>query len=151
MKKPSTANLERLGLVAAWIVAGAFVVSFARGVRWPFPGAADPAPALPPRVAIDPGDAPAGRVQVLNGTERAGLARGATERLRASGFDVVAVGNYRPDPLPDSSFVIDRTGDPTIARAVAQRLGIRTVRSDPDSMLFVDATVVLGKDWRAGN
>jgi len=151
MTESRTANLERLGVVAAWILAAAFLVSFGRGVRWPFQGAAEPVAALPHRVALDPAAAPAGRVQVLNGTMTVGLARGATERLRAGGFDVVDVGNYRSEPLPDSSFVIDRTGDPAVARAVAQRLGIRTVKSEPDSTLFVDATVVLGQDWRSGN
>jgi hypothetical protein len=148
MKARSAANLERLGLVAAWIIAGAFIVSFARGVRWPFRGAADPAPALPHRVAIDPASVDGGTVEVLNGTDRAGLARGVIERLRDGGFDVVAIGNYRAGPLPDSSFVIARTGDPAVARAVAERLGIRVVRSEPDSTLFVDATIVLGADWR---
>jgi hypothetical protein len=148
MKERSAANLERLGLVAAWIIAAAFVVSFARGVRWPFAGAADPGPTLPHHVAVDPGNEGSGRIEVLNGTNRAGLARSVTDRLRDAGFDVVNIGNYRSEPLPDSSFVLDRTGDPTIARTVADRLGIRVVRSEPDSTLFVDASVVLGADWR---
>ena len=148
MKERNAANLERLGLVAAWIIAGAFIVSFARGVDWPFRGAADAAPALPQRVAIDPGNTGAGRIEVLNGTERAGLARAVTERLRDAGFDVVNIGNYGADPLPDSSVVLDRTGDPTIARAVADRLGIRYVRTEPDSTRYVDASVILGADWR---
>lgn len=148
MKERSAANLERLGLVAAWIIAGAFIVSFARGARWPFHGAADPAPTLPHRLAIDPASVNGGTVEVLNGTNRAGLARSVIGRLRDDGFDVVAIGNYESTPLPDSSFIIDRTGDPTVARAVAERLGIRAVRSEPDSTLLVDATIVLGADWR---
>jgi len=148
MKERNAANLERLGLAAAWIIAGAFVVSFARGVHWPFPGPADALPALPQRVAIDPGNTGGGRIEVLNGTNRAGLARAVTGRLRDAGFDVVNIDNYRTDPLPDSSFVLDRTGDPTIARAVADRLGIRSVRTEPDSTRYVDASVILGADWR---
>jgi len=148
MKRRDAANLERLGLIAAWIIAGAFVVSFARGLSWPFPSAPEPVPALPQHVAIDPGNAGGGRIEVLNGTNRGGLARAVTERLRDAGFDVVGIGNYRTDPLPDSSFVIDRTGDPTIARSVADRLGIRFVVTRPDSTLFVDASVIVGADWR---
>ncbi|MGD8278732.1 MAG: LytR C-terminal domain-containing protein [Gemmatimonadota bacterium] len=148
MKQRSVANLERLGLVAAWIIAGAFVVSFGRGLSWPFRSTVETMPALPQRVAIDPGNVGGGRIEVLNGTNRGGLARAVTERLRDAGFDVVEIGNYRTDPLPDSSFVIDRSGDPTIARSVADRLGIRSVVTRPDSTLFVDATVILGADWR---
>ena len=34
------------------------------------------------------------------------------------------------------------------ARAVADRLGIRYVRTEPDSTRYVDASVILGADWR---
>ena len=147
MKRLTVAGLERIGLVAAWMVAAAFLVSFVHGVRWPL-GEADPPPAAQPRAAVDPAAAPAGRVQVLNASRRSGMARMATDRLREAGFDVVEIGNLRlPEPA-DSSVVLDRTGDPAVARAVAQRLGIASVRTEPDSTLFVDATVVIGMDWQ---
>jgi len=84
------------------------------------------------------------RVEVLNGTTRAGLARSATERLRDAGFDVVYFGN---GPRADSTVVLDRAGRPEVARAVAEALGIRRVRSEPDPGLYLDATVILGADW----
>ena len=43
---------------------------------------------------------------------------------------------------------MDRVGRPELARAVAEVLGIRNVRSDPDSDLYVDVSVVLGSDWQ---
>lgn len=118
-----------LGAVAALL--GSFIIGLGGGDA---PGtAADPAPA---RART--------RVEVLNGTTRAGLARSATERLRDAGFDVVYFGN---GPRTDSSVVLDRTGRPDVARAVAEALGVPHVRSQPDPGLYLDVTVILGADW----
>jgi hypothetical protein len=52
----------------------------------------------------------------------------------------------------DSTVVIDRVGREELAEGVANALGIRNVLSQPDPDLFVDVTVLLGRDWaeRAG-
>ena len=47
----------------------------------------------------------------------------------------------------DTSVVLDRVGRPDLARAVARHLNIRRVRSEPDSNLYLDVTVVLGAAW----
>lgn len=86
------------------------------------------------------------RVEVLNGGGRAGMARAATDRLRDGGFDVVFYGNEGAFDR-DSSVVLDRVGRPDMARAVADQLGIPRVLSQPDSNLYLDATVLLGEDW----
>jgi hypothetical protein len=86
------------------------------------------------------------RVEVLNGGGRAGAAREATEQLRTQGFDVVYFGNAASFDV-DSSAVLDRVGDLGPARDVARAMGIGNVRSEPDSTLFVDVSVVLGRDW----
>lgn len=86
------------------------------------------------------------RVEVLNGGAFAGAARQATDTLRELGFDVVFFGNAGP-PERDSSVVIDRTGAVERARGVADALNIRNVRTEPDSNLYLDVSVVLGKDW----
>lgn len=86
------------------------------------------------------------RVEVLNGGGHAGAAREATEALRELGFDVVFFGNAGTFDR-DSSMVLDRMGTVDRARDVADALGIRNVRSEPDSNLYLDVTVVLGKDW----
>jgi hypothetical protein len=86
------------------------------------------------------------RIEVLNGAGVPGLARDATDRLRGVGFDVVFFGNAgRFDH--SRSVVLDRTGDLARARAVATALGIDSVATAVDSLLYVDATVVLGSDW----
>lgn len=150
MKKRDRTNIERLGVIAAWTIAAAFLFSFAHGVRWPFPSHSDPQPVSQPRQALEPAHASPGRVEVLNGTPRSGLARTAMERLRAAGYDVVYIGNADPLEVVDSSVVLDRIGDLSIARAVAERLGILRVVAEPDSTAFVDATVLLGLDWEYG-
>jgi len=106
-----------------------------------------------PRESAEPGDPVAAidgeriRVEVLNGAGVSGLARDVTRMLRDRNFDVVFYGNA-PGGLRDSSVVLDRSGDVADARRVADALGIRAVRSEPDTALYLEATVILGADWR---
>ena len=86
------------------------------------------------------------RVEVLNGGGHAGAAREATDQLRDLGFDVVFFGNAGSFDQ-DSSVVLDRMGHVEAARDVADALGIRNVRSEPDSNLYLDVSVVLGMEW----
>lgn len=87
------------------------------------------------------------RVEVYNGGGVTGMAATATEVLRDSGFDVVTFGNALPYDSTRASEVIDRVGRADVARAVAGALGIDNVQSDPDPNLYVDVTVVLGREW----
>lgn len=86
------------------------------------------------------------RVEVLNGAGLDGLARSVTDSLRVLGFDVVYYGNAQSFDR-HVSVVLDRIGSPERALAVAQALGIPNVRSDPDASLYLDVTVLLGRDW----
>lgn len=86
------------------------------------------------------------RVEVLNAGGSSGAARGATDRLRDGGFDVVFFGNADSFDR-DSSVVVDRMGHLEAARRVADALGIRRVKSEPDSNLYLDVSVLLGRDW----
>lgn len=86
------------------------------------------------------------RVEVLNGSGVSGLAREATGVLREKGFDVVSWGNAGTQS-EDISVVMDRVGRTEMAHQVAGALGILQVGSEPDSTLFLDVTVRLGKDW----
>ena len=87
------------------------------------------------------------RVEVLNAGGRADMARIATGELRDRGLDVVYFGNA-PTFGRDSSVVLDRVGRLDAARTVADVLGIPRVRSEPDSNLYLDVTVILGQDWK---
>lgn len=86
------------------------------------------------------------RVEVLNGAGVDGLARSVTDSLRVLGFDVVYYGNARSFDR-QVSVVLDRIGSPERALAVAQSLGIPNVRSEPDASLYLDVSVLLGRDW----
>jgi hypothetical protein len=93
---------------------------------------------------------PAGRVrvEVLNASGVPGQAAKGRTVLRDRGFDVVYVGNARGF-APDTSLVLDRVGRMELARSVADQMEIPRVYARPDSNVFVDVTVVLGKDWTA--
>ena len=85
------------------------------------------------------------RVEVLNATRTAGLARRATRHLRDRGFDVVGIGNA--EEMLDSTLVLDRTGHPAWAALVAEALGGAHVESRPDTSRYLDVTVLLGTSW----
>ena len=86
------------------------------------------------------------KVEVLNATSTKGLARRATLFLRDRGFDVVAIGTAA-QPRAET-VVIDRSRHPAWARLIASALGA-TVTTRPDSSRYVDATVLIGSNWRA--
>lgn len=88
------------------------------------------------------------QVDVLNGCGVAGVATQFTSYLRARGFDVVDMRNYKKFDVPHS-LVIDRTGVKEHARRVAYALGIapENVVRQINEDYFVDVTVVIGKDY----
>ena len=141
----TTKHAEAVALIASLALCFAFVVSFVTGLGFPAgsPGRTSPGPVSP---VVDPGFEPRGRVEVHNASDRVGLAREAMSRLRTAGFDVVTWGNA-PEDTPDSTMVIDRTGNASLARAVAAALGVDRIRTVIDSARFVDASVVVGVDW----
>jgi len=147
---PARERAELIALGAAGLLLAAFVVSFGLGLFRQVTTQDQPAGSQPARLpGVLDAPVPRGRLEVLNGSGKGGVARQATERLRAEGFDVVYFGNAAA--RRDSSEVIDRVGEPKIARAAADRLGIARVRTERDTTLFLDASVVLGRDWqRAG-
>lgn len=86
------------------------------------------------------------KVEVLNASGQRGLARRATFALRDAGFDVVRFAN---DPVHrDSTLVLSRSGRDDWAQLVARALGGARVESRPDTSRYLDATVLLGSDWR---
>lgn len=102
----------------------------------------------PGQVAIEPGPEQRVRVEVLNAAGIPRLAQRGTDRLRDRGFDVVYYGNARGFH-PDTTLVLNRTGDEAPGRSVAEALGVgeERVRQVPDSMLYLEVTVILGSDW----
>ena len=131
-------KLETAGLAVTWLLVAVGVISLVAGLG----GRGTPAARA---VQLDE-RVPQVRVEVLNGAGIPGLAREVTRRLRDAGFDVVYFGNAGGSPR-EVSEVLDRSGQLKAARAVAGNLDIERVRAAPDTGLYVDVSVVLGKDW----
>jgi hypothetical protein len=86
-------------------------------------------------------------VEVLNGAGDRGAAHLITDALRAAGFDVKTFGNAA-DFDHEHTVVIDRSGRRGAARAVAETLGVSEIQSELRPDLYLDATIILGRDWR---
>ena len=86
-------------------------------------------------------------MEVLNGAGEAGAASRVTRALRDAGYDVKTYGNA-PSYDYEETVVIDRSGVPGAARSVAEALGVAEVVDELQPSLYVDATIILGRDWR---
>ena len=86
------------------------------------------------------------RVQVLNTTTTRGLARRATRLLRDRGFDVVEMSTT--SPTIDTTVVLDLSGHPEWADAVAKVMAPAQTRARRDSSRYLDVTVLIGSTWR---
>ena len=128
-------------MLAVVAFVASFVFGLARGTR-ERPAATASTPAQP--LAVPDSRV---RIQVLNGSRKPGLARFATDRLRDAGYDVVSLGNASKSA--DASVVLDRVGKREIAERIARVLEIGRVETRVDTALYLEATVILGKDWVA--
>jgi hypothetical protein len=88
------------------------------------------------------------QLTVMNGSGTANVARTFTDFLRARQFDVVEMTNYKEKNV-EHTFIIDKVSDTIAAQKVAYALGISPmlIVHEPDSNAFVDAAVVIGKDY----
>lgn len=124
-------------LIGVGALVGSFWIEW-RGTRLRGGSAADTAP-----VALDARL----KVEVLNGSGDRGAAALVRDRLRERGFDVVSAENA--DHFDYAvTHVLNRSGEPGAARQVASQLGVDSVANAIDPDLFLDATVILGADWR---
>lgn len=105
-----------------------------------------------PREARRPGrvipDSVRIRVEVLNATGTRGLGRLATAWLRDHGFDVVGMGTAPESARLDSTLVLDRSGHPEWARLAARAMGGARIAARPDTLRYLDLTVLVGRSWR---
>lgn len=86
------------------------------------------------------------RVEVLNGTGEKGLAAKAARCLRRKGIDVLRVGNADRFDYPNS-LVLARKKNPDVG-TFAKLIGCRTVVEQLQRDELVDATLILGSDYR---
>lgn len=92
------------------------------------------------------------QIDVQNGTRVNGIAEKFTGFLRKSSIDVVEMGNYSNQDV-QKTIVIDRAGNIKNAKFVALVLGVseKNVIQQVNKNYFLDATVVIGKDYQELN
>ena len=92
------------------------------------------------------------QIDVQNGTGENGVAADFRAYLKKKGFDVVEMGNYKNTDV-NKTMVIDRTGNKNAAKKVAESLGIneKNIVQQKDTTSFLDATVIIGKDYQELN
>lgn len=92
------------------------------------------------------------QLTVMNGSGADGVAREFTDYLRARKFDVIEMTNFSKQDVA-VTYIIDKVNDPVSAKKVAYALGIGEdrIKNEPDSNAFVDAAVVIGKDFKSMN
>jgi hypothetical protein len=105
-----------------------------------------PDPAMP--LAVVSGSGPSLVAEVRNASQRPGLARLVTRLLREQGVDVVYFGSLDPTEALDSTVVLVRRGDAERGQRVARLLGQAQVKVATDTLLRVDVTILLGRDYR---
>ena len=97
-----------------------------------------------------PGDEtiPYTRVQVLNGCGVNNLAYRVSLFLREKGFDVVDISDVKDEPV-EKTIVIDRVAkDMRNAKRLAKVINCPNVTVMIDSTLFLETTIILGKDYK---
>lgn len=89
------------------------------------------------------------QIEVLNGCGVSGIAAHYTDYLRKEGFDVVKTENYETYNVL-KTVIIDRRGSLQNALRIASSLGLgeNRVLQEVNEAYVIDATVILGKDYR---
>lgn len=89
------------------------------------------------------------QIEILNGTKINGLANKMMNWLRRREFDVLNAGNWQNDSV-QTTIIFDRLGNIKASKNVAAALGVpdSLVFSKPDSLLFLNTTVVIGEDYK---
>ena len=87
------------------------------------------------------------QINILNATGENRIGARFRDYLKQKGFDVVDMGNYKTDV--EKTMVLDLCGDINKAKRVAEALGVsqRNVIQQLDKTKFIDATVLIGKDY----
>ena len=91
------------------------------------------------------------QIAILNSTNISGIADKARFYMRKYGFDVVEIDNS--DATRPRSVIIDRIGDLKAAKITAKVFGIADslIITEKDSSLSLQATVILGNDYKTLN
>jgi hypothetical protein len=92
------------------------------------------------------------QIDVRNGTGEDGVAKLFTDYLRDKGYDVVEIGNFESDDQ-EKTLILDRKGNAGNCMRIAQSLGVseKNVIPQINEKLLLDATIVIGKDYKELN
>lgn len=90
------------------------------------------------------------RTEVLNFTDKAGLAKGVKSFLNEQNFSVLTVGNGWSQNEP-YSVLIDRSGNPEFTYKIGKILNINKIFHLVDKEVGLDTTVILGEDFEIRN
>lgn len=131
------------GVIAGGAVLGRWELPWA-----PTPGAApEAAPSEAPpaceRAVVTPAVAAGTSVQVLNATDRTGLAGQVADELEARGFVIAEIGNSSAE-VPEAAVVAFPAGAEPAALVTAAQLSGAVLRSDPAAPVV---QVLLGDGW----
>lgn len=94
-------------------------------------------------------------LEILNGTERNGLAKKTAERYKNASYDVHGYANTPDNKLYEKTTIIDHIGDPDVAKIVGDYIKcsniveeeIVTDEDRSESEANVDFTIILGDDF----
>ena len=89
------------------------------------------------------------QIEVLNGCGVQGIANDFTDFLRNRGFDVVKTENYESFNV-QRTVIIDRRGNQQNCKSLAEAMGLGEDRilQEVNEAYLIDATVILGRDYR---
>jgi hypothetical protein len=88
-----------------------------------------------------------GSIELLNGCGADGAARQVANYLRSQSFDVKNIGNAT-QMNHDSTLVISRIKDTTMASKVASALGTQKMTLILNDNTLYDVTVIIGSDYK---
>ena len=91
------------------------------------------------------------RVEIQNGTWRAGLAARIREKLREENIGVMEVGNTKKRPVEKSGvYIVDKVSDPDILEKIKSALNMPIFESTPKDEISASSTnilIILGEDF----
>jgi LCP family protein required for cell wall assembly len=85
-------------------------------------------------------------IEILNGSGNPGQAQGLRNSFLEYGFNVVHFGNALRNDY-ENTIVIDRVGNPALAKKVADIINCKEVYTRVDKTLLVDVTIIIGNDF----
>jgi hypothetical protein len=86
------------------------------------------------------------RTEVLNSTEKNGLAKSVKSILNENSIKVLSVGNGW-NTKENKTIIIDRSGSSEYSYKIARLLGIKNVHHLINKEIGLDTTVLLGEDF----